>query len=54
MYKRFNLKNKVAIITGACGLFGIETKALLDSSCTVIGIDIDKNKIKKIEKNTKY
>ena len=47
MYKRFNLKNKVAIITGACGLFGIEqTKALLESSCTVIGIDIDKNKIK--------
>jgi len=51
MYKRFNLKNKVAIITGACGLFGVEqTKALLESSCTVIGIDIDKNRIKSVKK----
>ena len=51
MYKRFNLKNKVAIITGACGLFGLEQiKALLESSCTVIGFDIDKNKIKNVKK----
>ena len=51
MYKRFSLKNKVAIITGACGLFGTEQiKALLESSCTVIGIDIDKYKIKSIKK----
>ena len=51
MYKRFSLKNKVAIITGACGLFGTEQiKALLESSCTVIGVDIDKYKIKSIKK----
>ena len=51
MYKRFNLKNKVAIITGACGLFGLEqTKALLESSCTVIGVDIDKRKINNLKK----
>ena len=51
MSNRFNLKNKIAIITGGCGMLGTEhAKALLELSCKVIILDNDKDKIKKAKK----
>ena len=44
----FSLKNKNALITGGGGLLGQEhAKALLDSECKVILIDLNFNKVEK-------
>ena len=52
MLNRFNLKNKIAVITGGCGLLGIEhAKALSELSCKVFIFDNDKIKILKAKKN---
>ena len=51
MTNRFSLKNKLAIITGGCGLLGLEhAEALLENSCKVILFDNDSKKIKKFKK----
>ena len=51
MLNRFNLKNKIAVITGGCGLLGIEhAKALSELSCKVFIFDNDKIKILKAKK----
>ena len=43
MLKKFNLKNKNAVVTGGSGLLGKEhCIALLEVGCNVICIDIDK------------
>ena len=50
MTNRFNLKNKIAIITGGCGLLGEEhVLALIEKSCKVIVFDNDSIKIKKFK-----
>ena len=43
MISKFSLKEKVALITGASGLLGIEhANALLELDATVVMTDIDK------------
>ncbi|MFA5338254.1 MAG: oxidoreductase [Candidatus Omnitrophota bacterium] len=47
----FNLKNKVAVVTGAAGLLGKEfVKALSENGASVIAADIAKDKGNKLEK----
>ena len=49
---KFSLTNKVALITGASGLLGIEhTHALLETGSTVIMTDINEKNLKKSYKN---
>ena len=51
MTNRFSLKNRLAIITGGCGLLGLEhAEALLEKSCRVILLDNDAKKVKKFKK----
>ena len=51
MTNRFSLKNRLAIITGGCGLLGLEhAEALLEKSCRVILFDNDVKKVKKFKK----
>jgi NAD(P)-dependent dehydrogenase (short-subunit alcohol dehydrogenase family) len=46
----FDLKNKVAIVTGAGGLLGQEhCKALSMAGCKIIALDIDIKKLKKLQ-----
>ena len=46
----FDLKNKVALITGSAGLLGYEHScALLECNCDVIITDINLNELKKLE-----
>ena len=47
----FNLKNKVAVVTGAAGLLGKEfVKALSENGASVIAADIAKDKGNKLKK----
>ena len=49
---KYNLKNKKAFIVGGSGLIGLEiVKLLLESSATVINLDVKKNSIISIKKN---
>ena len=49
---KYNLKNKKAFIVGGSGLIGLEiVKLLLESSATVINLDVKKNNIISIKKN---
>ena len=51
-FENFKLHNKVALITGAGGLLGIEhAKALLESGATVVLTDIDSNILHKAGKD---
>ena len=52
MLKKFNLKNKNAVVTGGSGLLGKEhCIALLEVGCNVICIDIDKKSLSNFQNN---
>lgn len=49
MYEKFNLKSKIALVTGGAGLLGVEhTKSLLKAGAIVYLADIDFKKCNKI------
>ena len=60
MIKKFRLTNKVALVTGAAGLLGVEhVKALLESQAFVVLTDINEDSLKEVyqslvSENTKH
>lgn len=52
MMNKFDLSNKVALVTGAAGLLGVEhVSALLDSNATVVMTDINEYSLQDIHKS---
>jgi len=54
VYKNFNLKNKIAVLTGSAGRLGNEfAHTLCEAGANVILVDIDSKKNKKLEQRLK-